>query len=49
MKDSGWRWIELIYCEAVSEESFTLRAARTFRRWRFEHRSLQGEPIDPAE
>jgi hypothetical protein len=49
MKDAGWRWIELIYCEAVSEESFTLRAARTFRRWRFEHRSLQGEPIDPAE
>lgn len=44
-----WRWIELTYCEALSEEVFNLRAARTFRRWRFEHRSLGGEPIDSSE
>lgn len=44
-----WRWIELTYCEVVSEDVFNLRAARTFRRWRFEHRSLGGEPMDIAE
>lgn len=44
-----WRWIELTYCDALSEDAFSLRAARTFRRWRFEHRSLNGEPTDPAE
>lgn len=44
-----WRWVELTYCEALSEEVFNLRAARTFRRWRFEHRSLSGEPIDSSE
>lgn len=44
-----WRWIELTYCDVLSEEVFNLRAARTFRRWRFEHRSLGGEPIDSSE
>lgn len=44
-----WRWIELTYCDVLSEEVFNLRAARTFRRWRFEHRSLSGEPIDSSE
>lgn len=44
-----WKWIELIYCDAVSEEVFPLRAAREFRRWRFEHRSVKGEPIDTSE
>lgn len=49
-KPSGqWRWIELTYCDVLSEEVFNLRAARTFRRWRFEHRSLGGEPIDASE
>lgn len=47
--DERWKWIELIYCEAVSEEVFSLRAARMFRRWRFEHRSVKGEPIDISE
>lgn len=47
--DGEWRWIELTYCDALSEEVFNLRAARTFRRWRFEHRSLGGEPMDTAE
>jgi hypothetical protein len=49
-RSSGaWRWIELTYCDVLSEEAFNLRAARTFRRWRFEHRSLSGEPIDTTE
>ncbi len=44
-----WRWIELTYCDVLSEEVFNLRAARMFRRWRFEHRSLGGAPIDSSE
>lgn len=44
-----WRWIELIHCDAVSEEVFSLRAAKDSRRWRFEHRSLGGEPLDTSE
>jgi hypothetical protein len=44
-----WRWIELTYCDVLSDEVFSLRAARTFRRWRFEHRSFDGEPIDSSE
>lgn len=47
--NNEWRWIELTYCDALSEDVFTLRAARTFRRWRFEHRSVGGEPLDTAE
>jgi hypothetical protein len=47
--NNKWRWIELTYCDALSEDVFTLRAARTFRRWRFEHRSVGGEPLDTAE
>ncbi len=49
LKEGRWQWIELLYCEAVSDEVFSLRAARTFRRWRFEHRSVNGEPFDPGE
>jgi hypothetical protein len=49
LKGSRWQWIELLYCEAVSDEVFSLRAARSFRRWRFEHRSIHGEPFDPDE
>lgn len=44
-----WHWIELTYCDVLSEQVFTLWAARNFRRWRFEHRSLSGEPIDTSE
>ncbi len=49
LKAGRWEWIELLYCEAISDEVFSLRAARTFRRWRFEHRSVSGEPFDPDE
>lgn len=49
LQGGRWQWIELLYCEAVSDEVFSLRAARSFRRWRFEHRSVNGEPFDPDE
>jgi len=48
-RDSRWQWIELLYCDAISDKAFTLQAANTFRRWRFEHRSLSGEPIDQVD
>lgn len=48
LKDGRWQ-CELLYCKAVSDEVFSLRAARSFRRWRFEHRSVNGEPFDPDE
>lgn len=41
-----WRWVELVYCEAIADHAFSLRAAFEFRRWRFEHRSISGEPIE---
>ncbi len=44
-----WRWLELFYCEAIADDKFSLRAAREFRRWRFEHRSLEGQPMDTSE
>lgn len=44
-----WKWIELLYCEAIADTSFSLQAANTFRRWRLEHRSLAGEPLDESE
>jgi len=43
--NSAWKWIELQYCDIYSDEAFTLRAMNRFQRWRFEHRSLSGEPI----
>lgn len=47
--ETGWRWFELLYCEAASDGVFTLRAANEFRRWRFEHRSIAGEPLDASD
>lgn len=40
-----WRWIELLNCEAASDLEFPLAAANEFRRWRLEHRSVNGEPL----
>lgn len=45
----AWKWFDLAYCEAVSDQAMTLHQARTLRRWRFEHRSLGGEPLDSSE
>ena len=47
--EGGLRWFDLTYCDAVSDQAITLFQARTLRRWRFEHRSLDGEPLDSAE
>lgn len=42
----SWKWIELIHCQAISDEAFSVSAANEFRRWRMEHRSIRGEPAE---
>ena len=46
--DGHWKWIELLYCDAISDQVFSLFAANTFRRFRLEHRSIDGEPLDES-
>lgn len=48
-RDGKWQWIELMYCDAVADTTFSLRAADTYRRWKFDHRSIDGEPSAETE
>jgi len=41
-KTGQWRGIELVSCEAISEEEITLRISRLIRRWNFDHISFRG-------
>jgi hypothetical protein len=47
--DGQWKWIELVDCDAVSDRAFSLQMANTLQRWRFEHRSIAGEPLDQSD
>lgn len=38
-----WKKIELISCDAISDEVFSFADVRTFRQWRLEHRSLEDD------
>lgn len=49
LKAGRWHWIELLYCEAVADTAFSLLAADTFRKWKFDHRSVDGEPSSETE
>jgi hypothetical protein len=42
------RYFDLAYCDPIPDTSFTLHAANNMQRWRLEHRSLQGEPLDES-
>jgi hypothetical protein len=42
----SWFLIELVGCEVVSDADFSVRNASIYKRWRFEHRSIKGEPLD---
>jgi hypothetical protein len=44
-----WKWVELANCETYSDLEFSLRDANTLKRWRFEHRSVAGEPVDRGD
>lgn len=45
----AWRWIELVYCKPVADTAFSLRAANELCRYRLEHFSAFGEPMDESE
>jgi hypothetical protein len=45
-QSSSWNLIELVGCEVISDANFSVRNARIYKRWRFEHRSIKGEPLD---
>lgn len=49
VENEAWTAIELLYCKASSDQVFSLQAANAMRRWRLEHRSLHGEPIDQSD
>jgi hypothetical protein len=42
----SWFLIELVDCAVVSDADFSVRNASIYKRWRFEHRSIKGEPLD---
>lgn len=43
-KHSGeWKEIELVSCEAISDEAFSFADSRIFKQWRLEHRSLEND------
>lgn len=48
-RQGRWWGTELLYCDPIADTAFSLRAAHSFRRWRLEHRSIGGEPIDVSE
>lgn len=39
----SWRKIELVSCDAVSDEVFSFANSRVFKQWRLEHRSLEDD------
>lgn len=41
-KEGQWSRIELVSCDAVSEEEVTLRISRLMRRWNLDHISIRG-------
>ena len=43
------RAIKLVDCILASDAEFSIKSANTYRRWRFEHRSIKGEPLDQSE
>ena len=49
LRNEAWTATELLYCNASSDQAFSLHAANAMRRWRLEHRSLHGEPINQPE
>jgi len=43
----GWKWIELVGCDAVSDEAMTYAMSTQLKRWNMDYLSLRAEP--PAE
>jgi hypothetical protein len=44
---AGWKWIELLGCEAISDEAMTYAMSTQLKRWNMDYLSLRADP--PAE
>jgi hypothetical protein len=44
---AGWKWIELLGCEAISDEAMTYAMSMQLKRWNMDYLSLRADP--PAE
>jgi len=45
----GNQSIKLVGCILRSDAEFDIKSANTYKRWRFEHRSIKGEPLDQLD
>jgi hypothetical protein len=45
--EAGWKWIELVSCEPISDEAMTYAMSTQLKRWNMDYLSLRAEP--PAE
>lgn len=43
-QDGEWRDIQLLSCDAVSDEAMTVAQSHRFKRWRLDYMSLEDEP-----
>jgi len=44
---TGWKWIELVGCEPISDEAMTYAMSTQLKRWNMDYLSLRADP--PAE
>ncbi len=44
---AGWKWIELVGCEPISDEAMTYAMSTQLKRWNMDYLSLRADP--PAE
>jgi len=42
-----WKWIELRYCDVISEEALTYKQSTLLKKWRLDHISLAADPLQP--
>lgn len=43
----AWKQINLLYCEAMSDQAMTYAQSRLFKQWRLEYMSLEDTPAQP--
>lgn len=43
----GWKGIELVSCNVISDQAMTVRQALALRQWRLDHMSLRSDPNQP--
>ena len=45
--NKGWKGVELVSCNVISDQAMTVRQALALRQWRLDHMSLRSEPNQP--